>query len=628
MAPRPRFLDTCRAIAVLCLAGASTAYAALISLARHLDEFDAHNTSSGIGRRRLFAALGIGAGVALLTSAVYWLRRKDRGAERLARASRILSPFVLGAPLFPVLRSDDQMDLLARVAAMAIFVVALEPLLRVSLAELATASGSVVVRFREATRWMLARVERKGAWGVAVLVAGYALYMSYFTILNHRHFTTSAFDLGCYDSAFYNALHGHPFRSPPGIPDGGDWSMLRVHAEFAMYALLPFYAVCPRAETLLVLQSCALASGAVPIYRMAARRISRGAGLVLAAAYLLYAPMHGANFYDVHFQTFAAAAVLWAIDALDARHTKRFVALFVLALSCREDIPLLFLGVAGYLVFARVRPGLGILLGLASLLYFVVVKFVVMTSFGSWWFGDMYKDLYPPGDPTLAGVLRTIVLNPLYTLQTLVKPEKVVYLLQILTPLAFLPLRRKLVWLSLVPAAFLTLLTTGYPATIQIRFQYSCYFIALIFPAAVLALETLRDRAPAARPAALLAVLAGTLLTTAAWGAIPPREQGFPAGYRTVDMHPVKEGEREKERDLAALAAEVPRDARLAVTEQELPHIRDHLNLTTLKWGFEGAEYILAPEGAWTSDQADAALFSGAFVQVDKRGIVKLLKRR
>jgi len=35
--------------------------------------------------------------------------------------------------------------------------------------------------------------------------------MSVYTIVNHRHFTTMAFDLGSYNNMFYNCLHGHPF---------------------------------------------------------------------------------------------------------------------------------------------------------------------------------------------------------------------------------------------------------------------------------------------------------------------------------------------------------------------------------------------------------------------------------
>jgi uncharacterized membrane protein len=628
MAPRPRFLDTCRAIFVLSLASASTAYAGMLAGARHLENFDARNASSPGGRSRLLATLAIGAGVGLVASSLYWLWRRDRGALRLVRASRISMPFVLAGLLFPILRSNEAMEALPRTAAMAVFVICLEQALRIAFAEAEGLIWVPLVRVGRVLGRALGWLERKSAYGVGLLVLGYALYMSWFTILNHRHFGTSSFDLGGYDCAFYNTLHGHPFRSPPSIPDAGNGAILRTHAEFALYTLLPLYALYPNAQTLLVLQSWALASGAVPVYRMASRRVSRGAGFVLALAYLLYAPLHGANFYDVHFQTFGAAAALWAIGELDARHTKRFLLFFVLALASREDIPLLFVCVGLYMLATGCRPGAGLAITVVSTLYFLVLKFVVMPAFGTWWFSDMYKDLYPPGDPSYSGVLKTVVLNPVYTWQTLLKPEKVVFALQILTPLAFLPLRKKYLWLCLVPGAFLTVLTTGYPATISIRFQYPCYFIALMFPAAALALEALRDKSPSGERAALLAVLAGTLFTTTAWGAIPPRAGGFQTGYRTADMHPVTEAERTKEADLLALDAMVPRDAWLAVTEQELPHVSARLNCLTLKNGLGQAEYILSADGAFTSETADAAERSGRYAVIARRGVVKLLKRK
>src|SRR5262249_49155635 len=135
---------------------------------------------------------------------------------------------------------------------------------------------------------------------------------------------------------FYNALHGHPFRDTALLREG-DGSSLRGHASFAIYALLPFYALKPGAETLLRLQSILIAAAAIPIYGLASRRAGRGAGILLALAYLAYPPLHGSNFYDFHFQTVAASFTLFALDALDRRKHWQFGILFALALTCRED---------------------------------------------------------------------------------------------------------------------------------------------------------------------------------------------------------------------------------------------------------------------------------------------------
>src|SRR6185436_17113545 len=110
------------------------------------------------------------------------------------------------------------------------------------------------------------------------------VWMSWGTILQHRHFGTSAYDLGNYDTMFFNTLHGHPFRCPAVFPKGENWTMLSTHAELTMFALLPFYAIRPGAETLLIMQAVALALSAIPVYRFAARRLPRPAAAVLALA--------------------------------------------------------------------------------------------------------------------------------------------------------------------------------------------------------------------------------------------------------------------------------------------------------------------------------------------------------
>ena len=105
-----------------------------------------------------------------------------------------------------------------------------------------------------------------------------------------------------------------------------------------MFFLLPLYALAPRAETLLILQAVLLGSAGIFVYRIAARRLARSTALLVALSYYLYPPLHGAQFFDIHFQPVAAAFMLAAIDCFDVRRMKLFVVLFILTILCREDI--------------------------------------------------------------------------------------------------------------------------------------------------------------------------------------------------------------------------------------------------------------------------------------------------
>src|SRR5262249_37296567 len=154
--------------------------------------------------------------------------------------------------------------------------------------------------------------------------------------------------------------------------------------------------------------------------------------------------------YDVHFQPFAVTFTLWALDMLDARRPVLFALFFALALGCREDVPIGFAVVGVYLLLVGKHTRSAIVMTIVSVTYFVIIKFAVMPHFGNWYFSDLYKDLYPAGENTYGGVVKTLLSNPTFVWKTLVTTEKIVLFLLVLVPIAFLPLRRGFLWMSLL----------------------------------------------------------------------------------------------------------------------------------------------------------------------------------
>jgi uncharacterized membrane protein len=463
---------------------------------------------------------------------------------------------------------------------------------------------------------------------VAASVAGYAIYMSVFTVWSHQRFGTYGYDLGQYNAIFWSTLHGKPLRcSPLNLVE--NWSELSNHADLAVFALLPFYAIRPGAEILLVMQSTIIALGAIPLYRFAARRLPRGQAVILALVYLSYPPLHSSNFYDFHFQPIAATFVLATIDFLDERRDWLAVPTFLIALACREDISvgLAFLG--AFLALSGRRPLAGLLVAAVASAYFVAMRFEIMPAIGTAWFADIYKDLAPEGRPGFGGVIATLLSNPAYVFGTLLTADKLRYALQILLPVAFLPLRRAYLVLAVVPGAIFTVLTTRYAPTTSIGFQYSGHFTPYIFPAAALALAAYRrDLGGATRGrAALGALVLGSLLATAYWGAIPPRPTIL-GGFDEVPMRAPTVEERQYERDLLELDALIPASASVAVSDRELPHI-SRMNLFSLRDGLFDADYVLYdPMSSYLgADNAEAGLATGELVQIAARPGLALLKR-
>ncbi|HVR64273.1 MAG TPA: DUF2079 domain-containing protein [Polyangia bacterium] len=640
-----------RAFLALAAMGMSCAMALEGLSGNWLGAFVSGNVLASSQRQRLLLGLVGGAAVGVVVGLFFCLPRPtSAGVQRLSRAVRLLAPLGVVGLLPGVLAPDAWADTLALALSLSVFLALFEALCRLHFGAYASAPGAPS-RARALIERLPPAVRRHGPAAIAAAAAVFfAAYMAFFTLRSHARFNTYTWDLGQIDNLFYNLLHGHPFRSTP-LVRAGNWSELRGHAELVSVFLLPIYALHPAAETLLVLQSVLLGLGGVFLYRFAARRLSPAVALALVAAYYLYPPLHGPALFDIHFQPVAAAFILGAIDAFDARRTRAFVIFFILALTSREDVSLglamfgLFLILTGH----RVRAG-AVIVGV-SMAYFIVLRFWIMPAAGSWGFAEMiYKQLLPSGEPAgFFGIFKTIVSNPLYTLRTFFTADKLRYILQILVPLAFLPARRLHLALSLLPGALFTLLSTGYPPTLDIAYQYGCVFVPYIFPAAALALEQMRA-APGAsvseamsasatlpvsaseavrRRAAVAAMLAGTILATTWWGAIPPRSHFRGAYGQRVAFEPLTPQERQRARDIRELAAMVPRAAVLAASDRELPHVSNRLECWNLSLGFAGADYILfgtlrpIPPDATQRDAAERA----GYLRVAERPGLLLLKR-
>jgi hypothetical protein len=252
------------------------------------------------------------------------------------------------------------------------------------------------------------------------------------------------------------------------------------------------------------------------------------------------------------------------------------------------------------LVFLGYRPKTGAALAVVSAVYFVLIKFVVMKHFGAESFVWLYNGLLPKDERSLTGVLKTVVLNPLYTLESLFVMDKLLYVLQIFLPVAFLPLRRTRLWFLLFPGLFITLLTTGYPPVVQTRFQYVVHFIPYVFLAVVAYLGERRESHLASagpphvtnggRAAVPLATFAfATLLATAHFGAF--QQDNFIGGFRKIDFG-WSDANAARLKNLREIAAKIPVDASVSASELEGAHLGNRMDLFALKDRLDGAVYI------------------------------------
>ncbi len=592
--PRGAYLAS--AFAVLALVGFSLALAVQsLLIGRTTQAFYASNVLGAPGRLRLLITLGVGTLIPLVASGIYWRRKRATALPGLQRLAKLLCPFLLSGFL-PALFVWEfgQKSTLQYLFFLVLFVFAAQYLLRFSLPEWSTVQtpGFLARPWRRLSEFCGKHASALCLGAVLLAAAGYATYTGYYSIRQHRLIQTFAFDLGIYDNLMSGALHGKFFRSPVLFGDMRH-NYLAGHAEYGMLLFLPFYAIRPGAETLLILQALVLGFSALPLFLFARTRLSQGLALVLSLAYLLFAPLHGPNFYDFHWLPLAIFFHFWLYFAVATKRTWLAVAMVLVLFSIREDIALGLSVFGAFLCLTGERVRFGLALSLVSVVWFAINKFVIMRLAGSWWFENMYAELFADGKSGYGSVLKTIISNPTYTLTTLAREPKLVYLFHLLTPLAFLPVRKLALVGLLLPGFFFTLLTTGYWPTTSIAFQYTTHWIPYLFLATALSLW-LMGREPDGqlkRRAAVIAMLFAVTSHSYNFGAILQR-QSFVGGFSSITFQSTPESAK-RYQDLLQLVRQIPRDASVAATEYLNPHISTRLEAYTFRYDVPVVDYIL-----------------------------------
>lgn len=451
----------------------------------------------------------------------------------------------------------------------------------------------------------------------AVAIALVMAFLCFGAIRVHHKMLSSNYDLGLFENLFWNALHGRH-----GI--ALERQYFSEHAEFLLYVLLPVYALWPATETLLVLQGVLMAGAAVPLFLLAERLLrSSWAAALLAVAYVAHPALHGPAFYDFHFLPLSAFFILWAAYFYAVRRGGvMFWVSVVLAMSCREDVALGAAIVGLGLFWCRRERRLGLALFALGALWFVLVKFVWMQQFGRQSFTGYYAALIPKGERGFGAVLVTVLSNPLYALRHVLTAEKGLLALQLLVPLAFLPLRHARARFLLIPGLVVVGLASSDSAIIRVHFHYATHFVPYAFIAAVLALGARRR---AWRWPALMALCLGSLVSTVHFGAF--LRERFRTSFHEVSFDwSAEDGARKA--GFERLRAHIPDAASVSAGEYEGPWLARRDSLFALKAGASGADFVVysARSLRWGGrDEVLRALRGSEYGVVDVQGDLTLL---
>jgi len=436
--------------------------------------------------------------------------------------------------------------------------------------------------------------EKHSALIVVVLAAvAYGAFMSFYTVRWHEKLGTATFDLGINNNLLYGGLEGKFNQSPVIFPEDPQ-KYLANHVKIGLYTFLPIYALHPKPETLLILQSISLGLSAIPLFLFAKRRLPAWWAAALALVYLAYYPMHGANFYEMKVVPTSAALVLTCIWAIDA---KRFIIggiFFVWALIMREDMPVPLAVVGAVFLLSGKRPKSGLVMTAVASTWFVLLRFRFMNEVGSWWFPNMYEDLWAHPDRGFQGVIKTLLSNPSFTLKHIFVEKKFWYLMHLLVPMAFVPVRRWWAWAALVPGAILTLLVTDYAPPTMFSFQYVMHWSPYLFCGAALVLASMAKEQGRVRAlAALIAMSLASMALSYNYGAFSARDKALESGYHKITFS-MSDKERAALQDVRKLVASLPAGASVGSTERVGAHLSSRVGFYTLRRGSHGVDFMVA----------------------------------
>lgn len=352
-----------------------------------------------------------------------------------------------------------------------------------------------------------AAVRSVSGWGwlVCAMAVAHALWMSWLQVDTHLGLGTFAYDVGLYDQGVWLLSRGEaPFVTLMGRNLLGD------HASLILFFVVPFFWFVPGTATLLVIQACVIAAGAIPTYLFTRRVLGSGAmGCAAAFLWLANPAVNGTGMENFHPDSFLGLFIPLALYAAFAEKWRLFVVAVVLAVLVKEDVLLVMVPLGIYVAWKFDRRR-GLFAAGLSVVATVLGMFVLMRSL----IGVPTRNEWRIPFGGVRGFITETFTNPMAVMRHIFSGDRPLYLFQMTAPFAGLFLLSPWMTLVSVPVVLSNIVSTfWYQQSIQ--YHYSLVAVPALLFATVLAIRSLGPRF--GRVA--MAVTCGfTLVTSYSWG--------------------------------------------------------------------------------------------------------------
>ena len=307
---------------------------------------------------------------------------------------------------------------------------------------------------------------------VAAITALMTFAVSFGTIIRMYVFNSSAFDFGLFAQMFeYMATD---LTQNTTLERNELLSHFAVHFSPIYYLMLPFYMIFRNPESLLAMQAAVCFSGVIPLLLLCKRwRYGGGVTLALCGMFLCYPALTGACFYDFHENCFLTPIILWVLYFLESDKRVGLIISAALLLCVKEDAGLYLVFIALYALFnkkvSKLLSVFLIIMGVCG--FFADTAFI--NAYGEGIKVSRYDIFLTEGQDSLTEVVKNVIKNPAFFLSKLLTEEKLLFMLQMLLPLLFIPVKTRKIsdWFLIAPFILINI-ATDYKYQYDINYQY------------------------------------------------------------------------------------------------------------------------------------------------------------
>ncbi len=329
-------------------------------------------------------------------------------------------------------------------------------------------------------RFWNALTEKTARRGVLLLTLCYAASAMIIGWFRHEGLQTRAFDLGIFDQALWNTVHGNLLLS--SLKD--NTCLLGDHFSPFLLLLTPFYALWQDPRTLLFLQAAALALCIPALYSLTVKHLKDPRlALCFAFAFFLFYPERSALHEDFHPEVMAQPVLILAFLFMKERRWPAFAAALAVALSAKENFSgiLFFFGLT--LVFFEKQKVLG-----SALVLFSVVYLFLMTH---WVIPEISGHAY-----LYSGFYKSAAQNPAGAFLRFLSPDSLSYTAKLFSPLLFLSFFHFPTLLLTAPVLIQNLLSDN-PVTRSFGYHYTAGLSPFVFISAIYGCGVVLEKFPA-----------------------------------------------------------------------------------------------------------------------------------